>query len=87
MVTIQFHGSSRNPSELTEDNFTMLKHDVNGNPRCVCSWLCIPGAQTYADAIEIAHKIGGRKHHTKHFGGGIAFQGRPAEIIHDLKNI
>ena len=55
-------------------NFTRIKQDVNGNGRLVCHWTNIPGAETYAEAVKLANKIGGRKYHTKNFGGGIVFQ-------------
>ena len=54
--------------------FTRIKHDVNGNGRLVCSWTSIPGAKSYAEAVDKAHRIGGRKYHTKAYGGGIVFQ-------------
>lgn len=53
---------------------TRIKHDSNGNGRLVVSWLAIPGASTYAEAVKIANTIGGRKYHTKSYGGGIVFQ-------------
>ncbi len=52
--------------------FTRLKHDVNGNPRYVCSWISFR-TNTYAQAIRLAHAIGGRKYNTKEFAGGIVF--------------
>ena len=55
-----------------ELEFTRIKNDVNGNPRYVVHFLSI--ASTYPDAVSIANKIGGRKYHTKSYGGGIVFQ-------------
>jgi len=52
--------------------FTRIDNDINGNPRYVCHFLNI--ADNYAEAVNIAHKIGGRKYHTKKYGGGIVFQ-------------
>ena len=52
--------------------FTRIKNDVNGNPRYVVHFLNI--ADNYQDAIQLANKIGGRKYHTKSYGGGIVFQ-------------
>lgn len=65
-------------------------YDVNGNPRYVChyanllTWqeinelspLAPPHgvSEKYARAIQRAHTIGGRKYHTKKYGGGIVFQ-------------
>ena len=59
--------------------FTRIKHDVNGNPRFVTSWLGY-GFETYSDAIQAANKIGGRKYHNKTFGGGIVFQAYEGEL-------
>lgn len=53
-------------------DFTRIKNDVNGNPRYVVHFLNI--ADNYQDAIQLANKIGGRKYHTKSYGGGIVFQ-------------
>jgi hypothetical protein len=52
--------------------FTQLKHDQNGNPRYVCSWLAF-NTKTYADAVKLANKIGGKKYNNKTFAGGIVF--------------
>ena len=56
----------------TEINFTRIDNDTNGNPRYVCHFLNI--ADNYETAVKIANKIGGRKYHTKKYGGGIVFQ-------------
>lgn len=55
-------------------HFTRLSQDTNGNGRLVCLWTNIPGATSYAEAVKLAHKIGGRKYHNRKFGGGIVFQ-------------
>lgn len=65
-------------------NWTKLKHDVNGNPRYVCSWLEF-GTETYAEAIKLANTIGGKKYHNKIFGGGIVF--KSFNINHETKLI
>ena len=52
--------------------FTRLKHDVNGNPRYVCSWISFR-TKTYAEAVKLANAIGGRKYNNKTFAGGIVF--------------
>jgi hypothetical protein len=52
--------------------FTRIKNDINGNPRYVVHFLNI--ADDYQNAIHLANKIGGRKYHTKSYGGGIVFQ-------------
>jgi len=65
-----------------------VKNDVNGNPRYVCHFLAlnteaernatgenwIPTQDKYAIACKRANRIGGRKYHTKAYGGGIVFQ-------------
>lgn len=64
-------------------DFTKIKHDVNGNPRHVCHFLHldvhgwrsnIPLSERYAIALKLANSIGGKKYHTKAYGGGIVFQ-------------
>jgi hypothetical protein len=52
--------------------FTRIVNDVNGNPRYVCHFLTM--APTYEAAIKLANSIGGRKYHTKGYGGGLVFQ-------------
>lgn len=52
--------------------FTRVNNDVNGNPRYVCHYLNL--ANDYDDAVKIAKKIGGKRFHTKQYGGGIVFQ-------------
>lgn len=60
--------------------FTRIDNDVNGNPRYVTHFLNIPLdadvsiSERYALACKKANKIGGKKYHTKAFGGGIVFQ-------------
>lgn len=48
-----------------------VTNDVNGNPRYVIHFLDV--ADTYAKALELSRKIGGRKYTAKWFGGGIVF--------------
>ena len=52
--------------------FTRINNDVNGNPRYVVHFLNIDN--DYKAAVKKANKIGGRKYHTKSYGGGIVFQ-------------
>ncbi len=69
---------------LTTDNFTRINGDVNGNPRYVIHFLQLLTEKEKADdsnikarygiAVHRANKIGGRKYHTKAYGGGIVFQ-------------
>lgn len=68
--------------------FTRISHDVNGNPRYVCHFLNLVTpeereavgtrvgfvSELYAIALRRAHRIGGRKYHTRSYGGGIVFQ-------------
>jgi hypothetical protein len=64
--------------------FTRIKYDSNGNPRYVCHFLNLLTEEEkeftdgyragYAIAVARSHKIGGRKYHTKAYGGGIVFQ-------------
>lgn len=62
-----------------------ITNDVNGNPRYVTHYLNLLSDdekhnrgltidEEYALAVSKARKIGGRKYHTKQFGGGIVFQ-------------
>lgn len=66
-------------------DFTRINNDTNGNPRYVCHFLAFitdkdretPGysiTSAYQLAVKRANKIGGRKYHTKQYGGGIVFQ-------------
>lgn len=68
---------------ITPDDFTKIKHDVNGNPRHVCHFLHLDvhGWQSniglsnrYDIACKLANSIGGKKFHNKQYGGGIVFQ-------------
>lgn len=59
-------------SNITPKNFTRVNSDVNGNPRYAIHFLNI--ADNYERAIKLANKLGGRKYHTKSYGGGIVFQ-------------
>jgi hypothetical protein len=68
------------PNPIT---FTRINHDSNGNPRFVCHFLNLDvhGPESgigltfrYNLACKLANTIGGRKYHTKGYGGGIVFQ-------------
>lgn len=63
--------------------FTRINNDVNGNPRYVVHFLnlltdseqeSLSIDSRYNFAVKRANKIGGRKYHTKSYGGGIVFQ-------------
>ncbi len=66
---------------ITRDDFTRVNNDVNGNPRFVCHFLQLTNKaddglsiqEMYDVAVKRACKIGGRKYHTKAYGGGIVF--------------
>lgn len=64
---------------MSTANFTRIKHDANGNPRHVTSWLGF-GFNSYAEAIRAANTIGGSKYNTRAFGGGIMFQSYECEL-------
>lgn len=72
---------------ITENNFTRINNDTNGNPRYVFHFLEL--ADNYSEALKIAKKIGGKKFHNKQFGGGIVIQSynlkRDIEDINNLK--
>ena len=67
-------------------DWTRINNDTNGNPRYVLHflnlntraeldadpWIDIP--IKYAIAVKRANSIGGKKYHTKSYGGGIVFQ-------------
>lgn len=61
-----------NNETVNNIQFTRIDNDINGNPRYVCHFLNI--ADNYETAVKMANKIGGRKYHTKKYGGGIVFQ-------------
>ena len=71
-------------AESEELRFTRIDNDTCGNPRYVVHFLELltPHEQQwrgmldskYATACKRANTIGGRKYHTKRYGGGIVFQ-------------
>jgi hypothetical protein len=65
--------------EIMSTLFIKIKHDVNGNPRHVTSWIGY-GFKSYAQALECAKTIGGKKFNNKQFGGGIVFQSYDGEL-------
>jgi hypothetical protein len=58
---------------ITPENFTTVSNDVNGNPRYVLHWIHIHNCNSYIDALNVCHVLGGKKFHNKQFGGGIVF--------------
>ena len=61
-----------NETENELIDFVKINRDINGNPRVVCHFLTI--ADNYSEAVKLANTIGGRKYHTKSYGGGLVFQ-------------
>ena len=68
---------------ITPTDFTRIKSDINGNPRHVCHFMhfdvhgwrsTISLPDRYALAVKLANTLGGKKYHTKAYGGGIVFQ-------------
>ena len=79
-----------NPTTITINNEKItayrINNDVNGNPRYVISWLSVPEANSYEEAIQTAkEKIGAKCYRGKDFGGGIVFQSYNLEG--DLKRL
>ena len=77
---------------MTIDDFTRLNNDVNGNPRYAFHFLHLINdtdagsvSDKYAIAVKRANKIGGRKYHTKGYGGGIVIQSY--NLYDDIKAI
>ena len=68
---------------ITQDSFTRVNNDTNGNPRYVIHFLDLDvyGYKSTLDiptryrlAINLANTKGGKKFHNKQYGGGIVFQ-------------
>jgi len=75
-----------------------LRSDINGNPRFCVHWTFLEGTRDpgydimhrYERVLKQARKLGGRKHHTKRFGGGVVFQCYEVElpaIIAELRRV
>lgn len=67
--------------KTSDITLTRINNDVNGNPRYVVSFFAFitpkdqkSGVDTYELAVKRARAIGGKKYHTKSYGGGIVFQ-------------
>ena len=58
-------------TNITQNDFTCITNDVNGNPRYVIHYLRI--ADTYDAAVTRARQLGGKRYHTRSYGGGIVF--------------
>ena len=69
---------------ITQNDFTRVNNDGNGNPRFVCHFLKLntPAelnaepwiSDKYTLALARSRQLGGRKFHNKQYGGGIVFQ-------------
>jgi len=72
---------------IRPDHFHRAPSDMYGNPRYVIHWTHFfnedePDAvKTYDNALRRAKQFGGRKSHTKTFGGGIVFQPRTIDQL------
>lgn len=67
-------------------NFKHITNDGNGNPRYVIHFTVINS--NYIEALILAKKIGGKKYHTKQYGGGIVFQSYcTTELSNDIMKI
>lgn len=77
-------------------SFTRIKNDTNGNPRYVCHFLTLNTEEElnavgglnsrYQLACKRANSIGGRKYHTKAYGGGIVFQSYNLDCVVEAIN-
>ena len=79
---IRAHIEEETSNKVKPSHFTRINNDVNGNPRYVCHYVHLSSpvdrdadiSQRYTLALARARAIGGRKYHTKGYGGGIVFQ-------------
>ena len=66
--------------------FKRVNNDINGNPRYVCHYLNL--SCNYDKAVKLANSIGGRKYHTKKYGGGIVFQSYSLDsLVNDINQL
>ena len=73
-----------NTLNITPENFTRINNDTNGNQRYVIHFLDALTEQEYNNlenineryikALNKVKNLGGKKYHTKAYGGGIVFQ-------------
>lgn len=71
-----------NPVKRMETtDFTRIANDINGNARYVCHFShLLPTnnglqvSERYDQAVKAAKQLGGKRYHTKAYGGGIVFQ-------------
>ena len=85
-------------AEFKSEYAVRLRHDIHGNPRFCIHWTFLEGTSDpgyeimhrYERVLKQARKLGGRKHHTKSFGGGVVFQCYEFElpaIISELRRV
>ena len=78
--------------KLSTENLTRVNNDVNGNPRYVFQFLALADDNDsvntrYNNAVAVAKKlIGGKKYHTKSYGGGIVFQSYNVKVELEILN-
>ncbi len=76
---------------------TKITRDANGNPRYVVHFTNLltdsetnagTAGENYATALKRAKQIGGRKYHTKAYGGGIVFQSyNTSDLVRQIKSL
>lgn len=79
---IRAHIEEETSNKIKPQHFTRIDNDANGNPRYVCHYTHLSTpidrdadvSQRYTLALARARAIGGKKYHTKKYGGGIVFQ-------------
>ena len=79
---------------ITQENFTRINNDSNGNPRYVCHFLNFSSpvdrdadsTVRYSLAVHRARKLGGKRFHNKQYGGGIVFQCFNLQDLCDMIN-
>ena len=85
-------------AEFNSRHAVRLRNNINGNPRFCIHWTFLEGARNpgydimhrYEKVLREAKRFGGRKHHTKSFGGGVVFQCYEFElpaIIAELRRV
>ena len=79
---IRAHIAEETSKKVKPSNFMHIDNDTNGNPRYVCHYAHFSSpvdrdadvSERYSLALARARTIGGKKYHTKQYGGGIVFQ-------------
>jgi len=76
------HIAEETSNKIKPSHFTRIDNDTSGNPRYVCHYTHLSSpvdrdadiSERYNLALARARAIGGKKYHTKKYGGGIVFQ-------------